>query len=94
MCAIRVQHMLDQLLRALVHQSGRIAVRVPQNLATRRIGRILIDPRLSQRLRIRETRVAAGVRQPNRIARRNAAQAFVHRKAAHVRLRRARSHFA
>ena len=81
--------MIDQFLRAFVHQSRRIAVSVPQDLATRRIGRILIDPGLPHRLRIRETRVAARMRQPNRIARRNTAQAFVHRKSAHVRLRRA-----
>ena len=72
---------------------GRVAVLVAQDLAAVRIGRGLRDFGHLHRQRVREAGMAAGVRQPDRVVRRHAAERVVQRKAFDVRGRHLRPLF-
>ena len=73
-----------------LNRAGRVAVGVAQDFSAGRVGRRLRDLRHLHRQRVGEARVAAGVRQPHRVVRRDAAEGFVQRKAFDVGRRRRR----
>jgi len=77
-------------LRALVEEAGWIAVFVSQQFSARRIPRRLRHTGQLHRPGVREPRMAARVREPHRVLRRDLAESLVQRKAFDVRRRRMR----